>query len=150
MQPQFFEQLRRSISDDRFRPYLSRGVDAHDPICFAYYVWNTALGESLYPALQGLEISLRNSIHDAATQGLSNNYWFDNLLIARERGKSERVKSDLIRDRKSLSPETIVARSSLGFWISLFDAPYEQVLWPRYSGKFFPTSPGRFALARIF
>ena len=54
MQEVFANSLLQSISESRFGPYRRPGTSEADG--FARYLWNVALGESLYPVLQGLEV----------------------------------------------------------------------------------------------
>ncbi|KTD25674.1 Abi-like protein [Legionella israelensis] len=104
------------------------------------YSWNIDLSQSLYPALQILEISLRNSLHHALSQNFETDQWFDlSFLHPREQVQIQKVKDDLKRRKKPLETGRIVAELSFGFWTSLFDIRYEhgQVLWPRMLKKTF-------------
>ena len=42
--------------------------------------------ESLYPAFHGIEIALRYSIHEAASQKFGDQYWFKSWLKPNEQG----------------------------------------------------------------
>jgi hypothetical protein len=77
MQATFSDQLRRAISHERLDAYRQRGTSNDDVELFAHYAWNMALSESLYTPLQCLEVSLRNSIHDAASAHFKTDTWFD-------------------------------------------------------------------------
>jgi hypothetical protein len=76
MQANFSDQLRRAISHERLDAYRQRGSSSDDAELFAHYAWNMALSESLYTPLQCLEVSLRNSIHDAASAQFKTDAWF--------------------------------------------------------------------------
>ena len=138
----FLEKLLESISGERLRPYSGNSEIIASVI--AAYVWNIALCESLYPALNCLEIALRNSIHGAGTKQFNTEYWFNGLLRQEE---ADRVR--LLRNRLNMSGNRnpsvgdLVSGLSLGFWVSLFKGQYERVLWPRLLPEVFPHAPRR-------
>lgn len=110
---------------------------------FSHYLWNMALCESLYPALQCLEVTLRNSIHDSATMAFGNPQWYESVLVERERVHIVRARTRLESQGKAPGTDDIVAALSLGFWVNLFYRSYEQKLWPRLLSEVFPhLSPG--------
>lgn len=144
MQEDFSGLLRKAISHERLEAYRQRGTDGSDLNLFAHYAWNIALCESLYPALQGLEVALRNSIHDAATASYRTEFWFDDPRVIphpREQDTVRKAKETLARDRKPHEAGRVVAELSFGFWTSLFDVRYEQILWPRLLKIVFPFMP---------
>lgn len=144
MQGDFSGLLRKAISHERLDAYRQRGTDGSDLNLFAHYAWNIALCESLYPALQGLEVALRNSIHDVATTAYRTEFWFDDPHVIphpREQDTVRKAKEALLRDRKSPEAGRVVAELSFGFWTSLFDVRYEQILWPRLLKTVFPFMP---------
>ena len=75
MQAELFKKLRASISSHRLDSYRQAGQSDFDVI--ASYLWNMALCEALYPSLQALEVTLRNSIHAAAVRRYNSDFWFD-------------------------------------------------------------------------
>lgn len=74
-QQEFFGQIHRAMSNGRIAPYLSRFKQS-ELQAYGAYAWNIALCESLYPALHGIEITLRNGINDAAVAEFKNQDWF--------------------------------------------------------------------------
>lgn len=142
MQATFFELLVKAISETRLAPYR-QDSDNSNLTCHARYLWNTLLSESLYPSLQGLEVSLRNSVHDAITKTLGSEYWFSKILAPQEQRVLEEVKGRLRHQRKSSDVGQLVASSSFGFWVSLFNRRYEGTLWPWLLKDTFPNMPNR-------
>ena len=129
-QSAFFSYLKISISDDRFEPYR-RSHPQSDLAAYAAYAWNIALCESLYPALNGVEIALRNSIHDSATQKFGTDLWFNSRLKAPEKERLDKLRKQI--DPSGAGPLTagdFVSGLTLGFWVDLFKGRYEQILWP--------------------
>lgn len=150
MQRAQFQQLSLALSAERLAAYRldSRNQEAE---VIARYLWNVALGESLYPSLQCLEVALRNSLHDSLSQALGGPFWFDNIphiLRGRELARIEEAKATLRRERKPLEPGRIVAELSFGFWTSLLDLHYEQTLWPQLLRPAFPSMPRRIRTRR--
>ena len=84
MQERFFSLLLEAISENRLAPYRQGNENSADLTCYARYLWNTALSESLYPALQGLEVTLRNSLHSAISAAIGSDDWFDRILAKEE------------------------------------------------------------------
>jgi hypothetical protein len=144
MQGDFPALLRKAISHERLDAYRQRVSGGSDLNLFVHYTWNIALCESLYPALQGLEVALRNSIHDAATTAYRTEFWFDDphaIPHPREQDTVRKAKEALLRDRKPPEAGRVIAELSFGFWTSLFDVRYEQILWPRLLKAVFPFIP---------
>ena len=110
-----------------------------------------ALSEALYPTLQTLEVALRNSIHHVACESYSNRLWFDgpdSPLLRFEREAVDAAKQVLNRHQKELEDGRIVAELNFGFWTSLINRRYEQVLWPRMLKPVFPYMPRRIRTRR--
>ena len=141
MQDKFFSLLLETISETRIAPYRQEHETPNDLTCYARYLWNTALSESLYPGLQGLEVALRNSIHRAISTEFGNEDWFGDVLAEPERKVLEDIKARLIGQGKSLDVGQLVASSNFGFWSSLFNSRYEGVIWPKLLQEVFPNMP---------
>jgi hypothetical protein len=148
MQATFLELLLKAISETRLAPYRQDN-DNSDLACHARYLWNTLLSESLYPSLQGLEVSLRNSVHYAITKAFGSEDWFSKILAPQEQRVLNEVKDRLNRQGKPLDIGQLVASSSFSFWVSLFDRRYEGVLWPWLLKDTFPHMPNRIRTRRI-
>lgn len=137
--------LRLAVSQERLEPYTHQN-DTDGLEAFSRYVWNMLISEALYPALQGLEITLRNSIHSAATDAFGSEFWMDSKrspLQDRERKSVRKAKTRLLDDDKAITPGRLVAELNFGFWTSLLYSRYEQVLWPKLTKSAFPHVPRR-------
>lgn len=135
--------LRKGLSAERLGGYVARGKVSGDDEVLSHYLWNIALCESLYPVLQCLEVTLRNSIHDALTQS-SNDRWFEDARLLHGHKEQEAIRDAKARLRILGKPDEsgrIVAELRFGFWTSLFDRRYEQVLWPRHLKSVLPEMP---------
>jgi hypothetical protein len=129
----FFENLERAVSNPRIERY--RPQNGSDLEVAVNYFWNISLCEALYPCLNALEITLRNSIHVAATAAYSSEFWFDTggVLILKQPGQVQAARKK-VRDRKrSPTAGRIIAELHFGFWTTLLSDPYHSSFW--MSGK---------------
>jgi len=100
-----------------------------------------------------VEIAMRNSVHRAFSAEYGP-LWFDipGLLEPNEIALVDAAKVALVKKRKPLTPEGIVAELSFGFWTTLMSAKHhshtpsvEEYLkpWPRLLKATFPHVPKR-------
>ena len=146
MQDDIAQKLRLSLSNERLEAYESRALGNGDLDTFCHYVWNLSLSESLYPVLCCVEVALRNSIHEAAKAYFGRENWFDDSGIINARfgvDSLAKTKATLQRQQKALDAHRIVAELTFGFWTSLFERRYEQILWPQIIRAAFPNMPRR-------
>ena len=141
-QSDFFPSLTASISEARFSPYRI-GSPPSESEAYAAYAWNIALCESLYPALNCLEISLRNSIHQAASTAFGNRFWFRTELMGREERAIQDLDTRFASTVNQLEPGDYIAECSFGFWVGLFRGVYEQAIWTSLLPAVFPHTPRR-------
>ena len=72
--------------------------------------------------------------------------WFDDVEIIHHRHEVdalEKARTKLRRERKRPDVGRIIAELNFGFWTSLLDRRYEQVLWPAMIKQVFPHMPRR-------
>jgi len=146
-QNNIFDELSTLFSQERLAGYLRHTDCNNKSDALIAYSWNIELSQALYPALQVLEITLRNSLHRAITTAYKTSYWFDlSFLHPKEMAVVNQAKDSLKRDRKQIEVGRLVAELSFGFWTSLFDVRYEynQTLWPRLLKPVFQHMPKRY------
>lgn len=144
-QNHIFDELSLIFSQQRLDGYLNHAKcnNSKDEALIAYS-WNIELSQALYPALQVLEIALRNSLHQVITTFYNTEFWLDlPFLHNNEKEDVQHAKEKLIREKKPLEAGRLVAELSFGFWTALFDIRYEhgQVLWPKLLKPTFPFLP---------
>lgn len=144
-QNHIFDELTVIFSQERLDGYLGHAYcnNSKNEALIAYS-WNIELSQALYPALQILEITLRNSLHRAITENFQTEQWFElSFLHEKEQAKINKAKKTIKDKKKTLTPGRIVAELSFGFWVSLFDIRYEhdQTLWPKLIKPTFPFLP---------
>jgi hypothetical protein len=147
----FYDGLITGTSVNRLRSY-EVPMDTRERLV-ARYMWNTALSESLLPALQHLEVALRNSI-DLGIKEEYGSEWYDrnpSILGPIEIKKVNEAKDSIVGDGKSVAHDRVVAALGFGFWTSLLDSRYEQslknnrnYLWPRLLRGAFPVMPNEY------
>ena len=140
-QPELFSELRRALSPSRLEPYLSQGAERDMEVALATYLWNLALCESLYPSLHGIEVALRNSIHDAASEKFSNEFWFTSHLVGYEKEAIEKMGQAFSQRKIKATPGKYIAECNFGFWVNLFNGEYEHILWRNLIGEVFSHAP---------
>jgi Abi-like protein len=129
------QQLELLLSRERLNPYTQ--ATAEETI--KSYEKNTLLAEGTYGILQGLEIALRNSIHNVMVSGLAHPDWYNYVpWEARESDAIDGAKDALIKRNKAVSPGGIVSELTFGFWVQLTARKYEKLLWVPYVNKAFP------------
>lgn len=134
-QSHIFDELKLAFSIERLNSYLFHvKCNNNKNDALIAYSWNIELSQSLYPALQILEIALRNSLHKAISSIYKTESWFElSFLYEREKQDVLKAKEKLKKDKKPIESCRLIAELSFGFWTSLFDVRYEhnQILWPK-------------------
>ena len=137
----FYPAISKIVSEARLIPY-GKNSDPQTTV-LGRYLWNIALSESLYPTLNALEVSLRNSLHNAITSFKGDAYWFEYVLVRYEQRKLQEVKQRLASTVGVPTADQIIADCSFGFWTSLFNTDYEGLIWPKLLQPVFPHAPRR-------
>ena len=127
-----FALLEGPLARERLIAYRPPGGADEDAL--ATYLWNAALSEAFYPALQGVEMALRNAVHAAGMDTFGDDaLWFDTPAILplqqRERDMVLAARRALQQHHKPPTAGRLIAELNFGFWVGLFNAPYERVLW---------------------
>ena len=138
--------LDKTLSVDRLKPYLILGNNDRR-LAIKLYEWNTALSESFYGVLQGLEIALRNSMHNVLCDEFNKNDWYDICPLQDEqRDAVRKAKARILHDNKQVLPCKVVAELTFGFWVALTGPKYAQGVWDKCLHKSFTRKLGRKAL----
>lgn len=145
-----------ALSHERLGPYLRHANN--DPLqALMLYHRNLALSESLYPALQLVEVALRNRFE----MYLLNTYgkaWyaataFHALLEPRDLKTILNTQRDLtasnatlLRKNPAATPRPItsgrmIAELNFGFWTGLLGNHYSGRFWGRAAATLFPNEP---------
>jgi len=125
--------IERIISAERLEPYIRHHSNNFDK-AVDHYKANIQISESFYPLLAILEIGLRNNINYQLVRRFNDVNWFENTDFIKivSRFQIDRVseaRSNILREKKTITPGRIVSELSFGFWTSLFDSKFEMTLW---------------------
>lgn len=124
------ETLLRGLSVERLSRYSE--LAPHDKTKqLQLYAWNTALSESLYTPIQGLEIVTRNYFHTELTKCYGEQWCYNpKIKFSHSQAQSiSQAKEALLRENKPLTSSNIIATLSFGFWTGLLSSKYETSLW---------------------
>lgn len=126
------KKLNNWFSEQRFRKFESY-VNGDASKAEELYKDNILLSEALYPVLSVFEVTLRNAIHIELEKYHGQEDWYEVWRFYPDlRGPLELVENAMaqIQDRQeNINPGKLIAEMTLGFWISLFNARYERILW---------------------
>lgn len=133
-------EIEKALSAERLEPYRA-GANWNLALAICLYEQNTLLSESLYGILQGLEVTLRNSIHLQLNAGYCRPDWYDVVRLEPEQlAALTKVKAILNKEGKPLGAGRVVAELSFGFWTGLIGPKYNE-LWRNHLVKVFPRRP---------
>ena len=130
--------FEKYISSERLAAYISY-ARGDKWIAARLYERNTELSEALYGVLQGLEVILRNAIHDLMTRKTGSANWYDSFSFQdTELAEINQAKAKVIERAAILTPGRIVAELKFGFWVRLFSHAYDKTLWVPHLRTIFP------------
>lgn len=133
--PKLIRVLRHRLSAERFTSY-DRDAGGDSVASLRLYEWNMAASASCYATLQSVEIVLRNAIHQQLTRLHSARRlpgsWLDDptrVLEPRRLADIADAHRRVQRNRRSPTPDRLIAELPFGFWRLLLAAHYEETLW---------------------
>jgi len=130
--------LEKFLSIERLGKYLSMAGNDHAK-AVSLYLENLNKCQTLYINLHWLEIGLRNAINRQLSARFGNE-WYNNPKLILEEIEQSHVRNAqdrLLKDGKDVSNGNMVATLSFGFWVNLFNKPYEN-LWRICISRSFP------------
>ena len=135
--PQFLTSIERTVTEERLRRYL--GATRQDVAnALLLYEYNVALSEALFGLLHGLEVSLRNTMHQALTANYGTAAWYDRAPLSTY--WSERIAAAKGRVGAT-TPGKVIAELTLGFWVELLSRPNQNIFWlGKQLGTAFPNT----------
>jgi len=129
-------RLERSLSPERLAPYVTLAGN-NRVAAIRLYERNTALSESLYGLLQGLEVAVRNAMHETLKTALGRADWYDHVPLYHLQSTLNHAKQKLTENGKAHDPGRMVAELSFGFWTSLTGPKFAAGLWNPYLHRAF-------------
>lgn len=133
--PHLLAEIERAVSRERLKRYL--GATAQDlGGAISLYEQNVAVSEMTFGLLHGLEVAIRNSMHDRLSAYFGTARWY---TVAPLSAYSQDKIRAAVRDAggAAASPGKVVAELMFGFWTDLAAQRYHWTLWqPCLSGAF--------------
>lgn len=152
---QYIKAIRAGLSSSRLDAFQRAGdKDRYDHL--ARYLWNAQLCQALYPALQWVEVLLRNRLYEAVAAKYPPGHstpvhvpcWLDfklPLLAKNEVEKVSKAKARMAADGHDMTPGQLVAHLDINFWVKLLHSPYNEesqiaagAFWPGLIPAVFP------------
>lgn len=125
------------ISQERLTKYLiEAGFDRDRAL--RLYGWNIQLGESFYPVLSAVEVSLRNIVA-AQINTLYGPVWWDAPDFLKQIGKGKGIVKAASRDlakKGTVTSGGMTAELSFGFWVNMLLPRHEPVFWADFRSAF--------------
>lgn len=122
--PQLLTSLERTVTPERLIRYL---VATNQDLAQAIYLYeaNVALSEVLYGLLHGLEVSMRNAIHQALSASYGRPDWYEVITL------SQHWQAEVVSAKRKVQqitpgpppPGKVLAELSFGFWVGRPDFP---------------------------
>lgn len=108
---------------------------------FNEYQNNLLLSKEAYIPLSILEIALRNALNDHFSTCISQNWHQHPFLAPGSRNKITEAIDLLTKRKESITKEKIIAELNFGFWVNLFQKPYQNYLRTKDIQHIFPNMP---------
>ncbi|MHC1672511.1 hypothetical protein ACODUM_06565 [Stenotrophomonas maltophilia] len=134
-----WNKLQKHLSTPRISRYLHE-AGQNQVQALRNYRTNVELSEALFPALNAVEISLRNAVHSQLSQRFRREDWW---VAKRHKVGSRAIQgpfyksqekingaiAGLARRNEARTPDKIVCELSFGFWTTLFNSALHQDIW---------------------
>ena len=127
-----WNDLEKHFSAARLGRYRSaRGGD--EARAAADYAFNLKLAEAMMPVLNILEIALRNGIHARLSARYERQDWWavweNNPVFRWQNKENAGAITKLSRRHEPQTADKVIAELTFGFWSSLFNTQFQDVLW---------------------
>ncbi len=136
----FFEKV---FSEARMRPYFDH-YPGNEKKAIKHYENNIRLAESLEPSLSVFEVTLRNALICELERMTGCKEWFfsfqDHPALKSLYKYIATAKNHIAARSEIVTTDKINGELTMGFWVSLFNAEYEKVLWKSLR-RAFPNLP---------
>lgn len=110
---------------------------------FDEYRKNLLLSKNAYIPLSILEIALRNALNDHFSTVISPNWHQNPFLTPGARTKITDAITLLKNRKEAITKEKIIAELNFGFWVNLFQKPYQNHLRTKDLQHIFPNMPSK-------
>lgn len=152
--PAAFSNIESAISKYRLSRYMSAAKnDRH--MALRLYIWNIRICESFYLPVQFAEVGARNAIMVPVNKRFKAQWYdapaFQNILTPRFQNElKETVAKQKRKHGQAMMGHHVVSALSLGFWVEMMSASYDQHLWANGIHNSFPGAAAGTNRAELF
>jgi len=127
-----WSDLEKHFSPARLGRY-SKSFGGDETRAANAYVNNMLLAEAMMPMLSVLEIALRNGVHRRLSTVYQRQDWWaawaGNASFDWQVREAVNAANKLRRRMEAVTPDKIIAELTFGFWSSLFNVQFQDILW---------------------
>ncbi len=120
------------FSTQRMEKYFNRYPEDEQK-AIIHYKSNIELSEAFYFILSMYEVALRNSLNRELVEYFGTNDWYLRMEsipgLKNLRTSINTAKRHIANRNEIITANKITAELTLGFWVRLFNAEYELILW---------------------
>jgi len=129
MDKYYYEKV---FSTQRMAKYFSNYPNDEEKAILHYHI-NIELSESFYSILSIYEVALRNSLNRELSDHFGTEDWYLRLEsipgLRNLKGNINTAKKQIANRNENITGNKVVAELTMGFWVRLFNAEYELILW---------------------
>ncbi|UJL39250.1 hypothetical protein [Pantoea agglomerans] len=127
-----WNDLEKHFSAARLGRYRA-ARDGDEAGAAADYAVNLKLAEAMMPVLNILEIALRKGIHTRLSTRYGRQDWWEvwvnNSIFSWQNREIANALAKLRRRHEPQTADKVIAELTFGFWSSLFNSQFQEVLW---------------------
>lgn len=129
MDKHFYQKV---FSNQRMKKYFDH-YPTDDEKAVTHYKSNIELSESFYSVLSLFEVALRNSLNRELINYFETEDWYLHIAsvpgLRNLKNNIDIAKKHIANRNETITANKVVAELTLGFWVRLFNAEYELILW---------------------
>jgi hypothetical protein len=124
--------LEKVFSNERMSKYFAAHPN-DDKKGVTLYHCNIEISEAFYPLLSILEVAFRNSVNRELITMFGEADWYTQFSTTAGLGRLMKdittAQNQITKRHEIVTPSKVVAELTLGFWVRLFNAEFERILW---------------------
>ncbi|WP_084709074.1 Abi family protein [Aequorivita vladivostokensis] len=129
MDRHFYEKV---FSTQRMDKYFNRYPN-DEAKAIVHYKTNIELSEAFYAVLSMYEVAFRNSLNRELTEYFGTVDWYLKIAsvsgLKNLNGSIQTAQKHIANRNETITANKVIAELTMGFWVRLFNAEYELILW---------------------
>lgn len=147
--------MRKSINYPQITPFISVpkinaiksvfGSSLSDAECYGIHIWSQKVSSAIYPILQSLEVTLRNSIDKEVRKVFGGDFWWDRIYTDVSVGNYGDFIRNISKAKNKctvINHNNIISKTDFYTWQCIFGDAFHSksrsvnnALWPRLTYK---------------